>query len=230
MNQKFNEWKANVKAELESLKAEIDNNETAKSLYNGFYVFDSKFIENPKIMFIGINPGDGNPKNNRSIDVEPKEDMSYLEYWDEGNASYAIARDTIKTLELAGLTKDEIRHLLSEQSVKTNFYYIITKDQSNIKQCLNFIAPGKFNDFYLKSMEWTKELIRIVNPKAIICEGSSVFKDIEQMLGYENLINDEGCSYAKTQDYGYFVIGYERTYSNIKNKEKLAEILKRFVV
>ena len=87
MNQKFNEWKAKVKAELEILKAEIDNNETAKSLYNGFYVFDSKFIENPKIMFIGINPGDGNPNNNRSIDVEPKEDMSYLEYWDEGNTT-----------------------------------------------------------------------------------------------------------------------------------------------
>lgn len=51
--------------------------------YNGFYVWDSKILQNPKIMFIGINPGNGNPENDvKKVITKPCQQMSYLEYLD----------------------------------------------------------------------------------------------------------------------------------------------------
>ena len=66
----YNNWKNDIANKLASLKTKIDQNEIAKSLYGGFYVWDSKFIENPEIMFIGINPGNGNPNNSGKVITE----------------------------------------------------------------------------------------------------------------------------------------------------------------
>ena len=101
---------------VESLKIKIDKNEIAKSLYGGFYVWDSKFIENPEIMFIGINPGNGNPNNSGKIVTEPEQQISYMEFLDGENDSYTLAKETIKSFEMAGFSIPEIRELLNEMS------------------------------------------------------------------------------------------------------------------
>jgi len=93
----FKDWEKNVLKGLEAQKKNIDLNEQAKNLYGGFYVWDSKFILSPEIMFIGINHGNGNPNNNGSINFKPESQMSYLEYLDteEPNLTYTLARETI---------------------------------------------------------------------------------------------------------------------------------------
>ena len=96
MNKDYSSWELEVSESLRLLKKELDKNQEAKELYNGFYVWDSKFIEKPEIMFIGINPGNGNPLNNGSINVNPSFQMSYLEYLDGENPTYTIAKETVK--------------------------------------------------------------------------------------------------------------------------------------
>lgn len=114
----YNKWEENVKKSTEELKIRLDENQKCKELYNGFYIWDSKFVENPEIMFIGINPGDGNPNNDKSITVEPAWQMSYLEYLDGENPTYTLARENVKIFELLGLKKDEIKRFLMNVLLK----------------------------------------------------------------------------------------------------------------
>ena len=224
----YKNWKNDIKNKLESLKIKIDKNEISKSLYGGFYVWDSKFIENPEIMFIGINPGNGNPNNSGKIVTEPEQQISYMEFLDGENDNYTLAKETIKSFEMAGFSIPEIRELLNEKSIKTNFYYLITKNQNDISKCINQISDYDFKDFWKQSYEWTGQLIELTKPKVIICEGKSVFdiiKDFDDILE-SDWKND--CGYLKRPN-GQIIIGYNRIFSNIKNKEELSELIKRYV-
>jgi len=81
-------WTKDIKKNLSKLKIQLDNNEISKSLYGGFYIWDSKYIESLEIMFIGINPGNGNPNNSGKVISEPEEQISYMEFLDGENDSY----------------------------------------------------------------------------------------------------------------------------------------------
>ena len=223
----YNNWKSDIANKLASLKIKIDQNEIAKSLYGGFYVWDSKFIENPEIMFIGINPGNGNPNNSGKIITEPEQQISYMEFLDGENDSYVLAKETIKAFEMAGFSIPEIRELLNEKSIKTNFYYLITKNQNDISKCINQIEDYDFKEFWKQSYEWTGQLIELTNPKIIICEGKSVFDIIKDYddISESNWKND--CGYLIRPN-GQIIIGYNRVFSNIKNKVELSELIKRF--
>jgi len=230
-SKEYLDWERNVIKGIRNQKEKIDKNELSKSLYGGFYIWDSKFIQNPEIMFIGINPGDGNPANNGSINFEPAKQMSYLEYLDleEPNLTYTLARETIDVFEKSGLTREQIIDILNNQSVKTNFHYIITKNQPDIKKCFNLIEPNGFKNYWLQSYNWTGDLINIIKPKMIICEGKGVFDEIKDYEDFTELEWKDGCGFLKRVD-GVEVIGYSRTFSNIKNKNRLAELIKKHLL
>lgn len=224
----FKNWSNEIDKELKILKSKIDLNDKTKSLYGGFYVWDSKFVQNPEIMFIGINPGSGNPNNDGGVVTEPAEQISYMEFLDGENSTYTLAIETIKAFEIAGFTIPEIRELLNEKSIKTNFYYLITKNQNDISKCLNQVEDYSFKDFWQKSYDWTGKLIEITNPKVIICEGKSVYdmiKDYDE-IAETDWKND--CGFIKRPN-GQIIIGYSRIFSNIKNKDGLASLIKKFV-
>ena len=161
----FKNWTNDISTKLASLKAKIDKNEIAKSLYGGFYLWDSKLIENPEIMFIGINPGNGNPNNSGQIVTEPENQISYMEFMDGENDKYTLAKETILAFQMAGYEENEIRELLNDKSIKTNFYYLITTNQNDIKKCVNQLENYSFNDFWKQSYEWTGQLIELTKPK-----------------------------------------------------------------
>lgn len=224
----FKNWTADINEILSNLKEKIDNNLNAKSLYGGFYVWDSKYIANPEIMFIGINPGNGNPTNSGKIVTEPEQQISYMEFMDGENDSYTLAKETIESFEMAGYSNTEIRELLNEKSIKTNFYYLITRDQNDISKCINQIEDYKFKDFWNQSYKWTGQLIELTNPKVIICEGKSVFDTVKD---YDDVLESEwknDCGYLKRPN-GQVIIGYNRIFSNIKNKEEFSRLIKKFV-
>lgn len=224
----YGKWSNEIKKTLSEIKNKIDKNEFAKSIYGGFYVWDSKLIENPEIMFIGINPGNGNPNNERKIKTEPEHQISYLEFLDGENDSYTLAKETVKSFEMAGFSIAEIRELLNEKSVKTNFYYLITKNQNDIRKCINQIENYTFNEFWQQSYKWTGQLIELIRPKIIICEGKSVFDIIKD---YDDINKSEwknDCGFAIRPN-GQVLIGYNRIFSNIKNKNELSGIIKNFV-
>ena len=224
----FKNWKNDISTKLASLKAEIDKNQIAKSLYGGFYVWDSKQIENPEIMFIGINPGNGNPNNSGEIVTEPENQISYLEFMDGENDKYTLAKETILVFEMAGYEANEIRELLNNKSIKTNFYYLITTNQNDIKKCVNQLENYSFNDFWKQSYEWTGQLIELAKPKVIICEGKSVFDTIQDYDDIKETKWQNDCGYLIRPN-GQIIIGYNRIFSNIKNKEELSELIIRFV-
>jgi len=225
----YNNWEKQVQHSLEKLKTKLDQNSISKELYNGFYIWDSKYRSNPEIMFIGINPGDGNPNNDKSIVVKPEKQMSYLEYWDEDepNLTYTLARETINVFQKLGYNQIQITDIFNNKSVKTNFYYVITKKENDIKKAFNTIENKGFNEYWVKSYKWTGELIDILKPKIIICEGKGVFDMIKD---YDDNINVEwnsDCGFIERKD-GIIVIGYSRIFSNIKNKTGVADLISKF--
>ena len=228
-NLTYQNWINDIKSNLSNLKIQIDNTEIAKSLYGGFYVWDSKYIENPEIMFIGINPGNGNPNNSGKIVTEPAEQVSYIsDYLDDKYKNYALARETINSFEMADFSTDEIRILFNEKSIKTNFHYLITTNQNDIKKCFDQLESYTFKDFWKQSYKWTGQLIELTNPKVIICEGKSVFDTIKD---YDNVLELEwknDCGSFKRPN-GQVVIGYNRIYSNIKNKEEFSNLIRKFI-
>ncbi len=224
----FKNWTSDISTKLASLKAKIDKNEIAKSLYGGFYVWDSKLIENPEIMFIGINPGNGNPNNSGQIVTEPENQISYMEFMDGENDKYTLAKETIQSFEMAGYGETEIRELLNNKSIKTNFYYLSTTNQTDIKKCFKQIENYSFNDFWKQSYEWTAQLIELTKPKVIICEGKSIFDTIKDYDVNKETKWQNDCGYLIRPN-GQVIIGYNRVFSNIKNKKELSELIKRFV-
>ncbi|WP_211516850.1 hypothetical protein [Flavobacterium caeni] len=179
-------------------------------------------------MFIGINPGNGNPNNSGQIKIEPESQNSYMEFLDGENDSYTLAKETITSFQMAGFTIPEIRDLFNEKSIKTNFYFLITKSQSDISKCLNSIEDYSFDMFWQQSYHWIGQLIELCNPKIIICEGKSVFdvvKDYDDVANYE-WKND--CGFAARTN-GQVIIGYNRIFSHIKNKNELSELIRRFM-
>jgi hypothetical protein len=226
----YTAWERKVSDYLHQLKSELDENETARSLYNGFYVWDSKFIERPKIMFIGINPGNGNPNNDGSIVTAPLAMMSYNEFLDGENPTYTLARETVDIFKELGYSEQEIHELFENETVKTNFYFIITSNQSMINNCLG--AIGKQDEFDMFSRNRIKELMDIINPKYVICEGKSVFQKLQSFYDIQESkwLGDSGLLRIKNSD--RIIFGYSRRplkQNNIKDVHGFAEMVKPYL-
>ena len=223
-------WEKKVSTYLNNLNKTLLENEQTKGLYNGFYVWDSKIIQNPKIMFIGINPGNGNPENSaQNVITSACEQMSYLEYLDGDNETYTLAKETVQLFEKIGYNKEEIRYLLNEKTVKTNFFYLITANQALIKNTISTVM--NYDDFKLQSYIFTADLIDILKPELVIFEGKGVFDIFKD---YDDCIN-----YKWNGNFGYMqrlnrtkIIGYSRNlnkHNNIKDIEGFSNYLKDFI-
>jgi hypothetical protein len=62
----------------------------------------------------------------------------------------------------------------------------------------------------------------MIQPKIIICEGKSAFTKVTQ---HKNLQAEWNADVAYTKWGNTHVIGYKRLFSQIKNKEKLGELV-----
>jgi|TARA_B110000037_G_scaffold58046_1_gene70807 hypothetical protein len=59
---------------------------------------------------------------------EPVWQISYLEYLDGENPKYNLARETVQVFELLGYNNKKIIDIFNNHTTKTNFYYIISKE------------------------------------------------------------------------------------------------------
>lgn len=179
-------------------------------------VFLSPYYNDTKILFIGINPGDGEKINC----VDEIEEFEYLKY------DFNLARETKKVFEIANKS-----HLLYENVVKTNFYYLITKSEKEIYQFTNNLPKDLRDEFFLNSYKWTNWIVKLTNPKIIICEGKTAYENVYDSLNLEfnNERKLDGVYVTTFINSKIILIGYSRRFSNIKNKEKLAEILNEFL-
>lgn len=203
-----------IKIEVEDFVNQITNDESLKKIlekhYKGTQILFSPLYNKPNIMLIGINPGAGYNKN-EDKNVKRFNPMKFMEYVGGG---YMLARQTRKLFELSGLTISDLKN-----SVKTNCFFIATTNAKELDALLKNLE--KYN-IRTKSQKWINSLIEIVEPKLIICEGKKAFKE---------LIKDENFQFTSKKG-PYFttlnsipVIGYDRKFSVIKEKQQVAKLI-----
>jgi hypothetical protein len=184
--------------------------ETVKDKFRGFQILMSPLQKQPDFMFIGINPGAGHYKSTgkTSHRLAPEKTMEYV------YENYALARETKALFGLLGLTDADL-----SKAVKTNFYFLATENERNLNEIITLVNDLEFEK---KSIDWNNRLIEMIQPKIIICEGKSAFTKVTQ---HKNLQAEWNADVAYTKWGNTHVIGYKRLFSQIKNKEKLGELV-----
>ncbi|MGN7202843.1 hypothetical protein ACTHQF_01110 [Pedobacter sp. SAFR-022] len=178
--------------------------------FRGTQIFFSPLIKRPTFLFIGINPGAGyfNDRDQNVKRFSPLQNFEYLHY------NYQLATETRKVMKLAGLTKE------LKTAMKINYFFFATKDESSLYKLLN---SQKDKKVYYHSRVWVERLIEAIDPKIIICEGTSAFHRLTGVSAPTSNLPDG--VYASILN-GRDIVGYSRLRSFIRNKEGLSEVLK----
>ncbi|MBX7205282.1 MAG: hypothetical protein K1X81_07640 [Bacteroidia bacterium] len=235
VNSELQMWTAEVQKYLQSLEIALNSNSEAKEIYKGFFVWDSKFIDNPKVMFVGINPGTGNPNQKKEINVEPCESLSYCEYLIGENNTYTLARETANVFKelIQPNDNESLTHFFNTRCTKTNFFYLATTKETDIKPFIKLLngLGISFHNFFEKSADFTMSLIKICKPEIVLCEGKSVFDYIvRDCYGADNTLITWKNSVGMFKDIENSItyVGYSRRYSGIRNKKELITLLKPY--
>lgn len=170
------------------LKNTIGENKEISSLLLGWKIFYSPVIINPKILFIGINPGGGDPG-------EPftyyNEEHKILEYIDDERNDYMLAKNTKKIF-------NKINQLeLLKDAVKMNTKFYASKGVTELHEFEKLLANNNTklaDELKANNKKWVKSLIEIINPENIICEGKEAFD-------YMDNVYDDAENWKKTLDY-----------------------------
>lgn len=187
-------------------------NKYVAKYYKGIQILYSRLIANPKVMFVGINPGAGYFNENKQV-VKRFSPMNYHEYYKGG---YRLAKQTRKLFQLANLPLSDIVN-----SVKSNNFFIATRSEDELYKLLSHLKKEKV---YYHSAQWIDELIGYVNPQIIICEGKSAFDRLTKNKECTSVSNSEFYHYAQWNN--KHILGYNRRFSYILHKEKVAEKLR----
>lgn len=220
------EWKKEVENYNSNFKQELDNRSNFKEMYYGFEVMDGKLIDNPEILFIGINPGKGNGEYDR--DVFETNQISYLDKYDEDyrvdyENTYHLAEKTVRFFEKMEWEDSQIIDFFSNKVVKTNFYHLATENKSDLEIILRDLKIK--DDYFNKSALFSIQLINVLKPKVVILEGKSVFEFIVKECYSKNAWTDKEFGYHFDEANQSHILGYNRNISN-ENRDYFVEKLK----
>ena len=203
----------NAEEYFEKVYAFVEENPQIKDLFYGSYAVDGPVKMNPKVLFIGINPGHGAKNKDYSFASQKHDEISYLHTY-----RYHLRDRTKGILKFLGLKNDEIKDLFKNFAVKTNLSYFRTDNDSKLKQLNNRLKefePRK------KEIEFTKGLISAIKPKVVVLEGKSAWTRL--MPSYSK----EGTKW-KEENYGYYFDEKNLThffgYNRRKNPSKSANL------
>lgn len=189
-----------VKEFADRLIQKAGEDEELGKLYKGTQIFFSPVKKNPQILFLGINPGAGGFKYTQKpvYKFEPQEQMEYVS--EEFNLS-----DDWKYVFGHSYYKDNPKSLhrpdILENACKTNCFFFATKDSADLKKLIRLSGKYFGAELVEKSKDWTRRIVRLLEPKIIICEGKQAFVYFENFLRPELEIVDNG------DDYKYAKLG-----------------------
>jgi hypothetical protein len=216
METSYNALKSEVAAFRSLIVERISKNEQATQYYKGCTIMFSHLKENPPFLFLGINPG-GGTKDDRELN--PDDGFEYLNaVISNPPYDYALARNTRNLFKKAGLYE----HL--EHSVKTNIYYVITSKAKDLSSLFSLLGDDVDDEFYRLAHKWTNQMIELVKPQVIICEGMEALEKISWLYETKPML-EASCGYFELKN-KIAVIGYSRRFSNIRNEDFVAEFLK----
>jgi hypothetical protein len=207
--------------EVENFVIEYANILEESGVFKGTQILFSNLIYKPKFLFIGINPGPGYFNHNNGEKVKRYIPLEKLEYIDE-NYDYTLAEESKDLFEKANCL-----NLLSN-AMKTNCCFFSTTNEPELTILLKKIMHNGRPNIYREVEAWTKRIIEMVEPEIIICEGKSAFNKVAEKIFDQNKTWDDGYGYFKSNN-NIHVLGYERSYSNIVDKGKVAIQLEELV-
>ena len=225
------EYEQRIRPEIDALVAEVAAavaaNPALEPFYKGWRVFFGPVLSRPKVLLIGINPGNGQAGN---VDTEfwgNELPFEYTEY------SYTLARESKEAFAAAGL--DDV---LATATMKTNYCFLSTTRADELEQLTDGLgrsADGQEDlgqKVYRKSDEWTLRFLALLQPHAVVCEGKTAYEWVRRLLGpspEETWDSEASCGYARFPEHGFVLIGYSRRQSRMRNKAAFAELLQRLV-
>ena len=222
----YNELKNEVIKVHNIIKEITEENEKLKEIFCGTDIIYSplKSKKTPKILLVGFNTGCGFFNENGKIieDFDESKEFEYIK------GEYILAKEFKKLLKWCN------KENLLEHIVKSNIYYFGTKNIKDFNAFMKILNTndkfkkiakeilGKESGNYLNNLakRWTKILIEdIIKPDFIICEGKTTFENqLKQFI-----ISD---AYGFKIDFPLNkIIYFNRTYSNINNKEEFCNKL-----
>ena len=193
-----------------------------RALYRGTSLWYSPIVENPEVMFLGINPGAGFYNNNNQTLCHFFEPLKIMEYVDESQ-SYQLKWEWQYVFGDRGLN----RMYLLEKSVKTNFCYLATENEKKLEKLFTQIRGKLDITPYEVFGNWTRQVVKEINPKLLICEGA---KALEWMSRWS--FKDEYKSELKNDDMEKGRIGniqvlrFNRVFSTFKNIDVVIKEIK----
>ncbi len=200
----------------EKIVKAISKDEEIKNLYVGTRIFFSNLIQKPTIYLIGINPGGG-------YEGDELVPLKKLEYIDNERNKYTLARETRTVFK--NINRMDV---LETTTFKTNIFFTSTKKQTDIYKITDLLGrnDGELGaELFNKSYKWTKELIDIIQPKIIICEGRAALVDLcnSLVLDFNEFTWENDCTKKIIKD--LIIISYGRNRSSIRNKSELARLI-----
>lgn len=226
------EYDGRIRPEIEALFAEVaaavEANPAVQPLFKGWRVFFGPVIAQPKVLLIGINPGNGQAGIQDADFWGSDWEFEYTQY------NYPLARETREMFAAAGLAD-----VLATTTVKTNYCFLSTTKATELEQLtdgLGRTADGQEDlgaRVYRKSDEWTLRLIGLLNPQTVVCEGKIAYDWVRRLFPAhspdERWDKGQPCGYAAFPEQGLTLVGYSRSLIGIVNKPAAADLLRRLV-
>ena len=181
-----------------------------EELYKGCQILFSPLIEKPKYLLIGFNPGGGYYKWHGKI-VEHFEPMPALEYYLN---KHSLGEQTKSLFSLAGKEKD-----LEHSTVKINFYPWATNNVADFNELMRLLPKKLSAKLFHLSRVWTKQIIAIIQPKTIVCEGFKAFDEVQVLFPERSQQEKSNFQKSFLIDHKTRVLGYKRNQGTILNKQ-----------
>lgn len=193
----------------------IKTNSSIEEYYKGVQIMFSPLHYRPCLLLLGINPGAGYYFGNNKIvkRYKPLREHEYFKY------EYTLANEMKHIFSKINMLK------ILKNSVKSNYYYIATNNEAHLKCFIKNLDFELREQFMKKTEEWNYELITLIRPKIILCEGFNAFNHLinNQSFKFNKIANSKNWKYAEANDLK--IISCQRIYSNIINKDSFAKKL-----
>jgi hypothetical protein len=158
------QWAKTLTAEVDKIWGEHS------SLKDGYAVFYSPVIKDPKLLIVGFNPGGDSSSFNQQRACQVPEHHEYL------TEGYAIA----KKMRLLFEAIEESNAL--EHSVKTNLLFFRSPSFSHWQK-IESQTRRKLEQFCASKV---KEMVAVLQPRFILAEGIKTYNHLRNLLSFES--------------------------------------------
>jgi len=208
--------------EFYAIARQLVKKDAKEKLIRGYAILYSDLIYKPDFLFIGINPNAGDPERGwKAEDLEIKEQFEYVDMEDNGDSVNSLSW---QTRELFKQTKFYDQFV---KAMKINLFYYATRNVKDFDQVTTILNKDNINP-YAYSIEWTKRLIGLIQPKVIFCEGVRVHNLLQEY--YNEKLAWNGSVSIGSLGGSIKVVSYKRRWSQILDKESVAVEINKLIL